>query len=217
MSAIGANYSKEASVIQLNGGYNHFHSGWVRIQISWVLAVNWPIFNLISHSLQYQHTGCSVKILYQRRYSVLVAVRCCLRPDCRRAEQDSSCGNKRKKNEEPSLSMTRRKSGPCEPPTTTGLQLHICRRRVKTPICNHRVLHMNPGPVKQFESPRCILGAVRRDGPEVVYHRSAGESLREFHTPPSAALKIAVSLIERKHFEVTEVGLGHIENNFLTV
>lgn len=82
-------------------------------------------------------------------------------------------------------------------------------------ICNHRVLHMNPPlKVEQFQSLQCNFGALPRDGPEAVYHRSAGESLSDVPTtpPPLSSycyrmVKIAPSLIESKHWEVIELGL----------
>lgn len=41
-----------------------------------------------------------------------------------------------------------------------------------------------PLKVEQFESLQCNFGALPRDGPEAVYHRSAGESLSDVPTPP---------------------------------
>lgn len=63
----------------------------------------------------------------------------------------------------------------------------------------------------QFESLQCNFGALPRDRPEAVYHRSAGESLSGFLTPPLLPLaaielvKIALSLIESKRREVIEL------------
>lgn len=77
-------------------------------------------------------------------------------------------------------------------------------------ICNHRVLHMNLRTAKQFESLQCNLGGLPRDGPEAVYHRSAGDSLSGFPAPVFhryRRVKIAPSLIESKQWEVIEPGV----------
>ncbi len=65
--------------------------------------------------------------------------------------------------------------------------------------------------VKQFESLQCNFGALPWDGPEAVYHRSAGESLSDFLSPSFFCcyrmVKIALSLIESKHRGGDWIGL----------
>ena len=152
---------------------SYVHSGRVRIQISWVLAVNWPIFNLISRSLQHQHTGCYIKIQCIKYIYIYVLLSNGFAVACNQSaeEQNRTAITKKEKEQRTAIK--------CD-------TLHIWSRRAETMICNRCGLHMNPGSGKQFEPLRCILGAVPGDGPEVVYHCSAGESLQ---TPPSAALK----------------------------
>lgn len=71
---------------------------------------------------------------------------------------------------------------------------------------------MNPlVQVKQFESLQCNLGALPREGPEAVYHRSAGGIPLWVPVPLLSShchrmVKIALSLIESKYGEVIELG-----------
>lgn len=98
---------QQALIIQLTRLDNHFHSGCVRIQISRVLAANWPIFNIISLSLQCSHTDCDVVIPPgSRKYPAYIVChmayvlcpRHMLQPECNTMGLNRKRGNKMEKN-----------------------------------------------------------------------------------------------------------------------